>query len=888
MQVPTENINICFVGGVSTGKSTILNAIFCEEYTQCKIKRTTMIPTVYVENPADSSVVQSPDEILQIVSQKNKDLIDKTEKNMETTAKEYEELVFQVGKLDINIVENAYVNVYDIPGLNDARTKEIYYNYLEQKFNEFNIVVFIVDLHSGMNTNDEIDILNFITKNTKYYNDKTQKIYHLVIVNKADDMQVDETSGDLIIAGELKEMYEQVEKTVIDQYERLEIRDQLIGIMPLCALDAYLYRMVQKHGKSFKLSQEQILKIGINEHGKKFSTWKPAVQEQKVYECLEDKEFIETMIQLSGFACLEKYLKTFLEKQGAPIRLNNILHEMRKLPDFSKELKIDCNGNNSNIETVLDKFRVLYSTMKTIDVDMYQEKIMIFAEKIRQTVEKQIVKFSNIVNMIDAYDLFVEMVGNVKFDDLFNYLELSSYPKNLKSKAMNLILNDITATQYNLFKFAGSIERLKHIDAFTQENVEKIISCIINDIFHKDILININLSNDILISKLDEIKNLNVDISVFIRWILYNKYKLAATKDEAQIYVAKLYFQYNQDYQMLNLIDSIIVSDSKIGMQTYMRDVDVLFQKYDDKMELEKYYTSLVQKEIVEIKSLSNEVKTVSPVVDNNLLKIDDCKYELKYLKLKLDYELLLAKVEHLEETQNTIALTQQTIVSDCGLLNEKLIYTKNKIDDVNESSCIAYSRMDELHTQLVNIQHNIDNEPDNVFLVSHFNSNYLLGYSICDKIIIENNCKIIIESARNSQHLLLKIINVDQPEKNICLDPGSFNNMKSVSSGVHIRIVNIEEFISGYGIYAEQAFMHIFNIFTNFLSVDIEEKLLNILTNAFNHRDLEGAYKRKHRYYDLDNIILNFPKHKISRKSKNGLTREDLIDFINNSNKIY
>ena len=38
--IPTDNINICVVGGVSTGKSTFLNAIFCEQLTECKIKRT--------------------------------------------------------------------------------------------------------------------------------------------------------------------------------------------------------------------------------------------------------------------------------------------------------------------------------------------------------------------------------------------------------------------------------------------------------------------------------------------------------------------------------------------------------------------------------------------------------------------------------------------------------------------------------------------------------------------------------------------------------------------------------------------------------------------------------------------------------------------------------
>jgi predicted GTPase len=77
--VPIDNINLCFVGGVSTGKSTILNAIFCEELTQCKIKRTTMVPTVYIENDNNAKNLTSPELIFTTISDKNKEIITKTE-----------------------------------------------------------------------------------------------------------------------------------------------------------------------------------------------------------------------------------------------------------------------------------------------------------------------------------------------------------------------------------------------------------------------------------------------------------------------------------------------------------------------------------------------------------------------------------------------------------------------------------------------------------------------------------------------------------------------------------------------------------------------------------------------------------------------------------------
>jgi GTP-binding protein EngB required for normal cell division len=186
--IPVDNINLCFVGGVSTGKSTVLNGIFCEKLTECKIKRTTMVPTVYIENAYNAC--NMTEEIFKKISEKNQEIINKTESGQKC---EYQELVFNVGKLDINILEDSYVNVYDIPGLNDARTKDIYYDYLETNFHKFNLVVFIVDIHSGLNTSDEMDMLKLITNNTREQFEKNKRhIYTLVIVNKADDMQLNE------------------------------------------------------------------------------------------------------------------------------------------------------------------------------------------------------------------------------------------------------------------------------------------------------------------------------------------------------------------------------------------------------------------------------------------------------------------------------------------------------------------------------------------------------------------------------------------------------------------------------------------------------------------------------------------------------------------------
>ena len=171
IKLPISNLNLCIVGCVSSGKSTLLNALFCEELTQTKIKRTTMTPCIFVEN---NDNIETFDKINETISNTNTKLIKQSE-NGNTKYDDYNALSFNVGKLDIDI-GHELVTIFDIPGLNDARTKSIYYKYLEDNFIKFNIMLFIVDINSGLNTSDEIDILDFIVNQTIKNNERKQKM----------------------------------------------------------------------------------------------------------------------------------------------------------------------------------------------------------------------------------------------------------------------------------------------------------------------------------------------------------------------------------------------------------------------------------------------------------------------------------------------------------------------------------------------------------------------------------------------------------------------------------------------------------------------------------------------------------------------------------------
>jgi GTP-binding protein EngB required for normal cell division len=538
--IPQDNINLCFVGGVSTGKSTVLNGVFCEELTQCKIKRTTMWPTVYIENESNHDL--PTEEIYRIISEKNKEIIEKTESGQKFTKKDYKELVFNVGKLDINILENSYVNVYDIPGLNDARTKDIYYDYLETNFHKFNLVVFLVDIHSGLNTSDEMDMLRFITNNTRdQFKTNSRNIYTLVIVNKADDMQTDEDSDKLEITGELREMFEQVETTVIREFTSKGLKDNLIGIIPLCAIDAYLYRMVKKHGQNFKLTPEQILKIGINENGKKFSTLKPATQEARVYDILKDQEFINTMIKLSGFSRLESILHQFLKDndKGSKMRIDNLLYNLKQLPKLRDITRGIGWFELETFENLILQYKKIYDNIKLIDTAEYNSIMTSFVSEIDTILKEKVSAWFGSINiLIDNYNNFVTKILNPYFRDYYN---VSEYPKFLTNQVFVLINRELN----NISTINSIIQQLHiliRINMFDKPNIETIFNKIITNVRGKKTVIFTLQDNNIdeLLNLLDQCNKKDVELSEILRFLIINQMNCV---DKDLIFIKKMLYR---------------------------------------------------------------------------------------------------------------------------------------------------------------------------------------------------------------------------------------------------------------------------------------------------------------------------------------------------------
>jgi len=573
----TDRINIALMGGVNAGKSTTLNSISGQTLAHCHFRRATMVPVVYVETETNTC---DRDAVYRKISQKNKEIIEKTEAGKQVPKEEYGEMTFGVGKLDMNISDEAKIAVYDIPGLNDLLTSQIYYDYLDSSFHKFNIVIFFVDIRSGLNTSDEYAILDFITTMTKHQRDNNGRdIYTLVVVNKADDMQLKPGTDEVMVTGELQEMFDHVHRTVSDEFRRKSIEKQLIGIIPLCAYDAYLYGMVKKFGDDFKLTPEQILKIGTNETGKRFSTFTPEEQSTKVYNILNDTRFVETMIQLSGFAKFEQILRKFLLKNdnGKRLRIDNILYELKGLPPISR----DDYRNTVSLRSLIQRYTQVYKPLERIDENMYIQYMQEFVDKLVRLFEAEILVITEIQSLMEYYDTFIDTIMKPDFSE---YYDVEQYSLCLKMHAKTILMR----------VFEGGVSedqiidvfcQLDKIGLFTQHNVSELFACLYMNPRRQNTITAFNDDSTELIKLLERCAE--YDVTKVLRFILINRFE-----SKTRLYDRYLMYRVQDEIVMSTYIQSIMPAPT---VEMILSDVDI----QDPAYALDRFYLQLSRQGLI-------------------------------------------------------------------------------------------------------------------------------------------------------------------------------------------------------------------------------------------------------------------------------------------------
>jgi small GTP-binding protein len=393
-------INVAIVGTVSAGKSTFCNSLFTAQFSSMKIKRTTMTPQVYIETNQE---VKDIEQFMKDIKEKNdtinNNIIKKTEANEELTLADIPETKYLVPRVYdlLDLPENVFLNIYDVPGINDFRTNELYYSYLEENFYKFDIVILVVDINSAFNTSDEnvllTNILNYCKSNKEKYGVENKMI---VLANKCDDMQFSKNGNPYINDEEISELYEQINHTV--KQKRDELYSELeYKILPLSSRDSFIYRMYARDS-NVVLDPKLTNVFGENEFGKKrWACMTPQQKQDKIKELMKEMD-MNTTLKLTGYVNFKDVFNTFLNDANQYNYLcNHIKYDLTHLE--AKEISLDIKPQileyYNHLENIIN-LNVMYVKDKS---DFVTDSLARYLDKYKSTIVNQYIDKVNDDNL---------------------------------------------------------------------------------------------------------------------------------------------------------------------------------------------------------------------------------------------------------------------------------------------------------------------------------------------------------------------------------------------------------------------------------------------------------------------------------------------------------
>lgn len=364
---PTINFGI--IGCVSSGKSTLLNSLFCDTYSDMKIKRTTMIPQVYQCDPKIQKNKTYAKEIRKQNEEINKKIIEQTENKTALTIQDCYEIVYKVPPINnfIKLPPNINIAIFDIPGLNDSQTKNTYFEYLNQNFYKFDYILFVIDIQSALNTSDEMDILHLIKNNILDIKKKYNKdIKLLVICNKCDNMELNKNGILEMDEPELEEMYEQIIKTLKNELSIINY-----DIIKYSAEDTYVYRLLSE---GHSLDQKYIDRLGINELGKiKWKELKANSSINELVKILKDLIDINERLKNTGYSGLIDKIN-----KGIDTSSTILLNKVNIIEDIILKKEQDLTKVNILFDNIYKYVKEIQSFEKTINIDNILNSIKLF------------------------------------------------------------------------------------------------------------------------------------------------------------------------------------------------------------------------------------------------------------------------------------------------------------------------------------------------------------------------------------------------------------------------------------------------------------------------------------------------------------------------------
>jgi len=341
-------IKVALLGHVSAGKTTVLNALLQDKFSEVSKRRTTAgvnhfqlsfrNKTKQKNSTKDTQQEEQHftatsqevctdgyEDTYSVSSDDNKDhqtsnqtLGEITEDNSILRQKKIIQEKFFSVEIDepfLQMGDSTKLILVDIPGVNEAGSSELYLDYVRKSWDGFDVVIVVMDAIQGVNTEEQVQLLQFVKDNQ----DKQKEVPVIILANKVDDPD-DEEVMELVkeVRLEVERIFsvEDREKTLSDILSSKNkanlglVRSASPAFIPISAENGFLYRAASHMQLSNfnKFDMTYIDKIGHEEIGK--FKWKKLTREQKydaVYKVVSDPDQYKERLAASNF---DKFLST--------------------------------------------------------------------------------------------------------------------------------------------------------------------------------------------------------------------------------------------------------------------------------------------------------------------------------------------------------------------------------------------------------------------------------------------------------------------------------------------------------------------------------------------------------------------------------------------------
>lgn len=403
------NYSIGIFGSVSSGKSTLINSIFAKHLSQMNIRRTTMTPQVYMFD-SETDIFEVEDSILL--------------KNMEIN-KKFQMEIWDGKTINKHLSQfpcdflpknpNLDFQLYDLPGLNDQSTKHMYMKWAQENFHLFDCVILVIDIHSGLNTSDEIDICELIFSKMA----EKKHVNLVVLVNKCDEM--DYRDGNYIVCDKEKE--EIYNHQVIPTLDKLKLKygieNYRCNIIKFCSKNAFIYRTIyHNESKDVRLHLDEKHLHEMIQLEVLRSEWlrlSDQERDEKI-SCLIDRlrcdvETYERNMRLSGFIELKLLLSEIVNNPRIiePF-YQKIIREIIEQDTITRE---DCLKHCTSINALVldDTFKAfLMQTVVTFYVENFYNHYEFFKKgkkKENSDINKEILNWFEDLNVIQSFEDYI-------------------------------------------------------------------------------------------------------------------------------------------------------------------------------------------------------------------------------------------------------------------------------------------------------------------------------------------------------------------------------------------------------------------------------------------------------------------------------------------------